>query len=57
MMSPRGGENNSGGDAFVFGGISRLAHHGVPRTLAGGGPAGFGLDGRVNVTVRASGLR
>lgn len=56
-MSPRGGENNSGGDAFVFGGISRLAHHGVPRTLAGGGPAGFGLDGRVNVTVRASGLR
>ncbi len=45
------------GDAFVFGGPSRLAYHGVPRTRPGSGPAELGLDGRVNVTVRASGLR
>jgi alkylated DNA repair protein (DNA oxidative demethylase) len=41
------------GDAFVFGGPSRLAYHGVPRTEAGTAPAALGLDGRVNVTVRA----
>ncbi|MEO3752053.1 alpha-ketoglutarate-dependent dioxygenase AlkB [Streptomyces sp. B6B3] len=44
------------GDAFVFGGPSRLAYHGVPRTRPGSGPSELGLDGRVNVTVRASGL-
>ncbi|MDJ1131106.1 alpha-ketoglutarate-dependent dioxygenase AlkB family protein [Streptomyces iconiensis] len=41
------------GDAFVFGGPSRLAYHGVPRTEPGSGPAALGLRGRVNVTVRA----
>jgi alkylated DNA repair protein (DNA oxidative demethylase) len=45
-----------GGDAFVFGGPSRLAYHGVPRTRPGSGPPELGLDGRINVTVRASGL-
>ncbi|ONK10002.1 alpha-ketoglutarate-dependent dioxygenase AlkB [Streptomyces sp. MP131-18] len=44
------------GDAFVFGGPSRLAYHGVPRTRPGSGPAGLGLRGRLNVTVRAAGL-
>ncbi|MGW7520917.1 alpha-ketoglutarate-dependent dioxygenase AlkB family protein [Streptomyces sp. NPDC054796] len=43
------------GDAFVFGGPSRLAYHGVPRTEPGSGPPGLGLRGRVNVTVRALG--
>ncbi len=41
------------GDAFVFGGPSRLAYHGVPRTDPGTAPAALGLRGRVNVTVRA----
>lgn len=41
------------GDAFVFGGPSRLAYHGVPRTEPGSGPPALGLRGRVNVTVRA----
>ncbi|NSC24812.1 alpha-ketoglutarate-dependent dioxygenase AlkB [Streptomyces albus subsp. chlorinus] len=41
------------GDAFVFGGPSRLAYHGVPRTEPGSAPPGLGLRGRVNVTVRA----
>jgi alkylated DNA repair protein (DNA oxidative demethylase) len=45
-----------GGDAFVFGGPSRLAYHGVPRTRPGTGPAALGLDGRVNVTVRVAGF-
>jgi alkylated DNA repair protein (DNA oxidative demethylase) len=44
------------GDAFVFGGPARLAYHGVPRTRPGSGPAWLGLDGRINVTVRVSGL-
>ncbi|WP_165984665.1 alpha-ketoglutarate-dependent dioxygenase AlkB [Streptomyces sp. YIM 98790] len=44
------------GDAFVFGGPSRLAYHGVPRTRPGTAPAALGLDGRLNVTVRVSGL-
>ncbi|RCG21513.1 alpha-ketoglutarate-dependent dioxygenase AlkB [Streptomyces diacarni] len=41
------------GDAFVFGGPARLAHHGVPRTEPGSAPPALELRGRVNVTVRA----
>ncbi|HEX5568546.1 MAG TPA: alpha-ketoglutarate-dependent dioxygenase AlkB [Streptomyces sp.] len=41
------------GDAFVFGGLSRLAYHGVPRTRPGTAPPALGMEGRVNVTVRA----
>ncbi|MFC3520394.1 alpha-ketoglutarate-dependent dioxygenase AlkB family protein [Streptomonospora nanhaiensis] len=45
------------GDLFVFGGPSRLAYHGVPRTRPGTAPPGIGLEaGRLNITVRASGL-
>lgn len=44
------------GDAFVFGGPARLAYHGVPRTEPGSGPSALGVRGRLNVTVRASGL-
>jgi alkylated DNA repair protein (DNA oxidative demethylase) len=45
------------GDLFVFGGPSRMAYHGVTKTLAGTGPADIGLaDGRLNITVRESGL-
>ena len=45
------------GDLFVFGGPSRLAYHGVTRTLPGTGPADIGLDsGRLNITLRESGL-
>ncbi|MEU8585996.1 alpha-ketoglutarate-dependent dioxygenase AlkB [Streptomyces sp. NPDC048664] len=44
------------GDLFVFGGPARLAYHGVPRVLAGTAPAGLGLTGRLNITLRVSGL-
>jgi len=45
------------GDLFVFGGPSRLAYHGVPRTLAGVGDPAIGLHaGRLNITLRESGL-
>ncbi|NJQ16144.1 alpha-ketoglutarate-dependent dioxygenase AlkB [Streptomyces bohaiensis] len=44
------------GDAFVFGGPARLAYHAVPRTRPGTAPRALGLTGRVNVTVRVSGL-
>ena len=44
------------GDLFVFGGASRLAYHGVPRVYAGSGPRELGLAGRLNVTLRVSGL-
>ncbi|MCQ9131347.1 alpha-ketoglutarate-dependent dioxygenase AlkB family protein [Streptomyces hilarionis] len=44
------------GDLFVFGGASRLACHGVPRVLPGTAPAGLGLTGRLNVTLRVSGF-
>ncbi|MFF5141838.1 alpha-ketoglutarate-dependent dioxygenase AlkB family protein [Streptomyces sp. NPDC013157] len=44
------------GDLFVFGGESRLAYHGVPRVHPGTGPAELGLTGRLNVTLRVSGL-
>ena len=45
------------GDLFVFGGPSRLAYHGVPRTLPGTGDPRIGLaTGRLNITLRESGL-
>jgi alkylated DNA repair protein (DNA oxidative demethylase) len=44
------------GDAFVFGGPSRFAFHGVPRVHPGTAPAGLGLTGRLNVTLRVSGF-
>ena len=40
------------GDAFVFGGPSRLRYHGVTRILPGSSPAGLGLEGRFNLTFR-----
>ncbi|MBQ0826785.1 alpha-ketoglutarate-dependent dioxygenase AlkB family protein [Streptomyces tagetis] len=44
------------GDLFVFGGPSRYAYHGVPRVYEGTAPAGSGLTGRLNITLRVSGL-
>lgn len=45
------------GDLFVFGGASRLAFHGVPRTRPGTAPQGCGLEsGRINITMRVTGL-
>jgi DNA oxidative demethylase len=45
------------GDAFVFGGPSRYAYHGVPRTYPGTGDPATGLpSGRINVTMRVTGL-
>ncbi|MER5599165.1 alpha-ketoglutarate-dependent dioxygenase AlkB [Streptomyces sp. NPDC002265] len=44
------------GDLFVFGGPSRLAYHGVPRVHPGTAPASLGLTGRLNITLRVSGL-
>ncbi|MDQ0954568.1 alkylated DNA repair protein (DNA oxidative demethylase) [Streptomyces phaeochromogenes] len=44
------------GDLFVFGGDARLAYHGVPRVHAGTAPTKLGLTGRLNVTLRVSGL-
>lgn len=44
------------GDLFVFGGPSRQAYHGVPRTRPATAPAALGLTGRVNLTLRVSGL-
>jgi DNA oxidative demethylase len=41
----------------VFGGPSRLAYHGVLKTLPATGDPGIGLtSGRLNVTLRESGL-
>ncbi|WP_217142947.1 alpha-ketoglutarate-dependent dioxygenase AlkB [Streptomyces sp. AC627_RSS907] len=45
------------GDLFVFGGPSRLAYHGVPRVYAGTAPPELGLTGRLNITLRVSGLQ
>ncbi|MEU4659799.1 alpha-ketoglutarate-dependent dioxygenase AlkB [Streptomyces sp. NPDC023723] len=45
-----------GGDLFVFGGPARLAYHGVPRVRPGTAPPGLGLTGRLNITLRVSGL-
>ncbi|MFJ7333026.1 alpha-ketoglutarate-dependent dioxygenase AlkB family protein [Streptomyces sp. NPDC101110] len=44
------------GDLFVFGGPSRFAYHGVPRVHAGTAPHALGLTGRLNITLRVSGL-
>ncbi|MFF9090137.1 alpha-ketoglutarate-dependent dioxygenase AlkB family protein [Streptomyces sp. NPDC014991] len=44
------------GDLFVFGGPSRLAYHGVPRVQPGTSPDRLGLTGRLNITLRVSGL-
>jgi alkylated DNA repair protein (DNA oxidative demethylase) len=44
------------GDLFVFGGAARIAYHGVPRVYAGTAPPELGLTGRLNVTLRVSGL-
>jgi DNA oxidative demethylase len=40
------------GDAFVFGGPSRLRYHGVARILPRTGPESLGLEGRLNLTFR-----
>lgn len=40
------------GDAFVFGGASRLRYHGVTRILPGTAPAGLPIEGRLNLTFR-----
>ncbi|EPD63256.1 alpha-ketoglutarate-dependent dioxygenase AlkB family protein [Streptomyces sp. HGB0020] len=44
------------GDLFVFGGPSRLAYHGVPKVQPGTAPPELGLTGRLNITLRVSGL-
>ncbi len=45
------------GDVVVFGGPARRAYHGVPRLVPGtGDPAVGDLAGRLNVTVRQTGL-
>jgi DNA oxidative demethylase len=43
------------GDLFVFGGPSRLAYHGVPKTFAGSADPGLQIDGRISVTLRQIG--
>jgi DNA oxidative demethylase len=40
------------GDAFVFGGPSRLRYHGVSRILPGTAPPELGVTGRFNLTFR-----
>jgi DNA oxidative demethylase len=40
------------GDAFVFGGPSRLRYHGVSRIIAGTAPPALSLQGRFNLTFR-----
>ena len=45
------------GDLFVFGGPSRFAYHGVPRTLPGTADPRSGLSsGRINITLRMTGM-
>jgi len=44
------------GDLFVFGGPSRLAYHGVPTVYPASARADLGLNGRLNITVRVTGL-
>ncbi|MCC3298226.1 alpha-ketoglutarate-dependent dioxygenase AlkB family protein [Arthrobacter caoxuetaonis] len=47
----------SSGDLFVFGGPSRFAYHGVPKTLAGTADPENGLSkGRINITLRMTGM-
>ncbi|BFV56613.1 alpha-ketoglutarate-dependent dioxygenase AlkB [Kitasatospora sp. CMC57] len=45
-----------GGDLLVFGGPMRFAYHGVPRTHPGTADPALGLVGRLNITIRQSGL-
>ena len=40
------------GDAFVFGGPSRLRYHGVSKIVPGTGPADLGFEGRISLTFR-----
>ena len=40
------------GDAFVFGGASRLRYHGVSRIVPHTAPAELGISGRYNLTFR-----
>ena len=42
------------GDAFVFGGPSRLRYHGVSRVTPGTAPRALDLPGRFNLTLRQS---
>lgn len=44
------------GDLFVFGGGSRFAYHGVPKVYPGTADPDLGLTGRLNITVRVTGL-
>ncbi|QMU68827.1 alpha-ketoglutarate-dependent dioxygenase AlkB [Streptacidiphilus sp. P02-A3a] len=45
------------GDAFVFGGPSRFAYHGVPKVYPGSGDPATGLlGGRLNLTMRVTGI-
>lgn len=44
------------GDLFVFGKDSRMSYHGVTRVFANTAPLDLGLKGRVNITLRVSGL-
>lgn len=44
------------GDLFVFDGPSRFAYHGVLKTLPGTAPADIGFHGRLNITLRQTGL-
>jgi DNA alkylation damage repair protein AlkB len=40
------------GDAFVFGGASRLRYHGVSRIVPRTAPPALGIAGRFNLTFR-----
>jgi alkylated DNA repair protein (DNA oxidative demethylase) len=40
------------GDAFVFGGPSRLRYHGVSKIVPATGPARLGFEGRISLTFR-----
>lgn len=44
------------GDLFVFGGPSRLAFHGVPKIFPATADPALGLAGRLNITLRVTGL-
>lgn len=44
------------GDMFVFGGPSRLAYHGVPKIYPGTTNPEIGLTGRLNITMRVTGM-
>ncbi|GAA3035887.1 alpha-ketoglutarate-dependent dioxygenase AlkB family protein [Actinokineospora globicatena] len=44
------------GDLVVFGGESRLAYHGVTKIRPGTADPDLGLSGRLNITLRVSGM-